>query len=260
MSAIDSLEAKIQPLDDRRKIIILDSVSDAIDFATRYWIKYALKAISQKGFFCVALSGGSTPNAIYKLLASPAYREQINWNCVKFFWSDERWVPHDHPESNFGTAMRAGLNQLPISQENLFPMPTHYQKAEEAALAYEKIIKREVAEAQFDLIMLGMGEDGHTASLFPRTHALDVEDRLVAANYVPAKETWRLTLTYRTINNALKSTILSTGSNKAEMCHQVLRGPYDFYHLPIQKVGTIQHPVLWILDQLAASKLNNNYA
>lgn len=240
--------------DERRDIIIPGNVEETVHFCTRQFLQVGQDAIAQHGLFTVALSGGQTPHAIFKELSKPNYQQALDWTKVLCFWSDERSVPPNHPESNYFNAMQAGLAILPLLPENIFRMPADGE-IEDNALAYEQLIRQKVPSLRFDLIMLGMGEDGHTASLFPRTHGLHTTDRLVIANYVPQKKTWRMSLTYECIHMANLIYIYAIGANKANMVSEVLLGPYEPDNLPVQRIGTPSHKALWILDKAASEQL-----
>lgn len=244
----------IQTYDERRDIAILETKELAINFSVEHFIKLAQAAIDHHGYFAVALSGGSTPKAIYELLAQKGNRERILWDRVLLFWSDERCVPPEDPDSNYRMAMDAGFSTLNITPEHIFRMQGE-EDPEEEARRYNALIKKEVPLDRFDLIMLGMGEDGHTASLFPKTHALHSVGHLATANYIPQKECWRLTMTYECINTADNIAIYVLGGSKAEMVEKVLTSPFDPDTYPIQKVGLSTNKALWILDSGAAAKL-----
>lgn len=244
----------IQPFDDRRNIVIPGDKDETILFATKQFIAYANECISDHFVFSVALSGGSTPNAIYKLLSQEPYRSQVDWKKVFLFWSDERNVPRDDPESNYFNGMHSGLETLGIPSEQIFRMRAE-SDLEKGARNYEEQISTYVPEGRLDLVMLGMGEDGHTASLFPHTDGLNVKGRSVIPNYLPEKKVWRMTLTYERINMSNQVWIYVLGENKASMVKEALLGTYDPHRIPIQKVGTSLNKALWILDTDAASKL-----
>lgn len=244
----------IIPFNGRRNIVIPGDAEETTLFCTRQFLQVAQDAIAHQGIFTVALSGGHTPHAIFKELSKPLYHQALDWTKVLCFWSDERNVPSDHPDSNYANAMRAGLADIPFLPENIFRMPAEGE-IEASALAYEQLIRQKIPSLRFDLIMLGMGEDGHTASLFPRTHGLHTKDRLVIANYVPQKKTWRMTLTYECIHMANLICIYAIGENKAKMIAEVLLGTYDPDNLPAQRVGTPSHKALWILDKAASEQL-----
>lgn len=244
----------IEFLDERRDVVIPGDAAATIKFCVDHFLNLAKRNILQKGFFSVALSGGSTPKAIYKALAEAPESKDIDWTKVLCFFSDERSSPKDDPENNYHMAMESGLKKLPIPQENIFRMEAEID-IEENALKYEKAITKSIPTHHFDLVMLGMGEDGHTASLFPETHGLKVQGRLVIANYVPQKKTWRMSLTFECINSAKDIAIYVIGQSKAPMVKTVLEGRYQPDLYPIQQVGTPEHKALWILDKGASCQL-----
>jgi 6-phosphogluconolactonase len=245
----------ILSFDDRRNIAIPGDKKTTIQFCIEHFIDVSAKAIADHGFFAVALSGGSTPKALFQTLTSPENIKRMEWQKFLVFWSDERSVPPDNSESNYSMAMASGFDKAPIPKQNIFRMVAE-DDVETNAKTYEELIRNKVKTGRFDLILLGMGDDGHTASLFPRTHALHTNGRLVVANYVPQHNTWRMTFTFDCINAANHIAIDVTGKNKAEMVKNVLTGTYDPDTLPIQRVGTPEHKALWILDKEAASLLN----
>lgn len=244
----------IGSFDERRNIVIPGNTQETIRFCTKQFIQIGQQAIQDHHFFAVALSGGSTPHAIFRELSQAPYANELDWSKVLCFWSDERSVPPNHPDNNFHMAMQAGLAQLPIPQENIFRMEAQ-KDIEQNAKHYEQLLTQKIPSKQFDLLMLGMGEDGHTASLFPRTHGLHTKDKYIIANYVPQKHTWRMTVTYACIHSAHMICIYVLGKNKAHMVVHALTGNYNPDELPIQRVGTETHKALWILDQDAASEL-----
>jgi 6-phosphogluconolactonase len=228
------------------KVIHPGDRAGTLRYCAQQIVDLAEESILSRGQFAIALSGGSTPKAIYTLLASPEYSGQIDWTKVLLFWSDERSVPPDHPDSNYRMAMEAGFGNLAIPKKQIFRMEAE-RAIEEHALAYERLLL-EKAHGELDLVMLGMGPDGHTASLFPRTEALHSEGRLVVANYVPQQKTWRMTFTYEAIARARHVSIYVLGDSKREMVREVLHGPYQPDDLPIQRVGSSEKPALWIVD------------
>lgn len=242
----------IKLFDARREIIVPGNAEETIIFCVKQFIQIANEAIRNRGFFSVALSGGNTPNAIFTKLSSKPFRDEIDWSKVLLFWSDERSVPPTDKESNYHAAMEAGLKILPLTPEHIHRMQAEVN-IEENARDYEKLIKNEIPSQQFDLIMLGVGEDGHTASLFPYTDALEVEDRLVLANHVPQKETWRMTLTYACIEKAKLVCLYALGKSKAHIVEKVLFGEYQPKILPAQRIGTETNRATWILDDAAAN-------
>lgn len=223
----------------------------AADFSAR-----AAQAVQAKGRFTVALSGGSTPKALYSLLAT---KSTIPWDKVCFFWGDERYVPPDHPESNYRMANEALLSKVPVRPENVFRIHAEEKDAAAAALQYEQALKDSFHLApgqfpRFDLILLGTGPDGHTASLFPGTAALNESQRLVVANWVPKFNTHRITFTYPVLNAAACVIFLASGPDKAAILHQVLENSNA--DLPAQKVQPTDGQLIWLLDQAAAGALS----
>lgn len=242
--------------DDRRDIVIPGNAQQTLLFCAEQFIAIGNAAIAKQGAFYVALSGGSTPKALFQLLASPPFKTRINWEHVVLFWSDERNVAPENPESNYKMAMDAGFSSLPVLKENIYRMPAEGVNIVEAAKQYEKLILEKVPNASFDLVMLGMGEDGHTASLFPKTHGLHAENSLVIANFIPEKNIWRMTLTFECINTAHHISIYVLGSSKSAMVKQVFTSDQDSDQVPIERIGTRMHKALWILDADAAHQLD----
>jgi 6-phosphogluconolactonase len=247
---------KLQPRawDERRDIIVPGDYSMALIFCVEHFVNLSKQMIKDHGAFFVALSGGSTPKAIFQNLSSPPYDQMVEWNKVHLFWSDERAVPPDHPDSNYLMAMQAGLEKMTIPKEQIHRMHAE-EKIEENALAYEQEIAAALKGRPFDLVMLGMGEDGHTASLFPYTEGLNAEKRSVIANYIPEKKIWRMTFTFDCINQANHIAIYVLGAAKKEMLAEVLLSPNQFDRYPVQRVGTPTRRALWIADEAAAQEL-----
>jgi len=230
--------------DARREIVIPGDTEATLAFAVENWVHSATRAIQQHGRFAVALSGGSTPKAIYKQLAN----KPIDWSKVFLFWSDERDVPPDHPDSNYKMAMDSGgFSRVPPAQ--IFRM--------KEAEGYEDTIKRVVGPRLFDLVMLGVGEDGHTASLFPKTEAINENNKLVVKNHVPEKNTWRLTFTFPCINQSERAVIYAIGESKQSIVPLVLEAAIKS-SFPASSVGTPERKALWILDTAAARLLSCN--
>ena len=244
----------VSNFDARRDLLIPGNKEQTIDFCVKQLIQIGQEAIHLRGSFFLALSGGSTPNAIFKKVGQSPYKEELDWSKVYLFWSDERSVPPIDKENNYYNGMQAGLSLLPIPSTNIYRMQAE-ENIEENALAYEKLIKQKVPHNSFDLVMLGMGEDGHTASLFPETHGLHTNDRLVIANYVPQKSTWRMSLTYECIHLAKQIIIYVLGKEKAFTVKQVLTEKEQPNHYPIQRIGTPTQKALWVLDSSASHEL-----
>lgn len=238
-------------IDERRSLMISGDKEATLKACVEHFIDQANRSIKDHGLFSVALSGGSTPKAIYQKLATPKYINRVDWSKVAVFFSDERSVAPDNPDSNYKMAMDSGFSQLPLPKEHIHRMQAE-ENIEENALSYEKKLLEVLGGRAFDYIMLGMGDDGHTASLFPGTDALNVNERLVTANYVPQKETWRMTFTYPLINSATNIVLYVLGEGKAQMLKRVLLEKDPENALPSSLVGTAEHPALWIADDSAA--------
>lgn len=237
------------PFLENAELIVPGDLDSTIHYAASHFTKTCRDAIQEHGVFSVALSGGSTPKAIYELLCQPPYSLEIEWDKIHLFWSDERSVPPTDNESNYHMALKAGFSEMLIPPSHIHRMVAE-RDIEKNAELYEKKIVSILDGRSFDLVMLGMGEDGHTASLFPSTAALQSQGRFVVANYIPQKNTWRMTLTFECINDAANIAFYVTGKNKAEMLHKVLYSEPTF---PCQFVGTPDHPALWIADEAAAA-------
>lgn len=229
--------------------------------SARLFADKAKQAAASRGVARIAISGGSTPQATFKLLADPTqpFLATVPWDKLQLFWVDERCVPPDNSESNYGVCRDLLLTKVPIPEANVFRMEGELEP-EEAASRYEStlrnVMKLEGAESPaFDLVVLGMGPDGHTASLFPQTEALNEMGRLVVANHVPQKETWRLTLTWPVINHAAEVAFEVEGPGKTDILAEVLTGPRDPERLPSQLIRPANGKLLFLLDADAAAKL-----
>lgn len=209
----------------------------------------------------IALSGGSTPKQMGKLFAAEPLRSRMPWNRIELFWGDERWVPLDDPESNAGEAMRGFLDRAPIPKERLHPFETTGIDPEQSASNLEQEIRRlsqGSAIPRFELILLGMGDDGHTASLFPGTAAILESERLAMSHRVEKLDATRLTFTPPLINAARHVAFLVGGASKAETLAAVLDGPIDVDKLPSQVVRPSSGHLTWIVDEAAAARLERN--
>ena len=232
--------------DERRDIAHPGNQKQTLVFSIEHFLNCAKEAIKLHGHFAVALSGGSTPQVIFETLSKAPYSTEIDWTKVLLFWGDERSVAPTDPDSNFRMAIEAGLKNLPIPAAHIFRMEAE-ENIDENASSYERKIKQTLGSRPFDLVMLGMGADGHTASLFPGTKALEETKRWVVANYVPQKDTWRMTLTYPVINNAKNITIYVLGKNKRAMVRKIFLEKLDPPY-PVSLIGTPANKALWILD------------
>ncbi len=240
----------------RRGEIVCADLDHLARRAAAEWVRTADEAITRTGRFAVALSGGNTPRALYAKLAGEEFRARIAWERWHFFWGDERSVPPDHPDSNYRTAFEALLSRVPVPPANIHRIETERGPAE-AAAAYETALRDFFAVprggfSRFDLILLGIGEEGHTASLFPGSAALEESERLVVAVYVEKLSTDRITLTLPALNSAAEVAFLVSGKSKAEVVKRTLRDGAD---LPAARVAPADGRLLWFLDKEAASFL-----
>lgn len=240
--------------DERREIVVPGDHAHTLDFCVEHFISCYSHAVKDHNAFYVALSGGSTPKAIYQMLTSDPYCEQIDWAKVHLFWSDERSVPANHPDSNYLMAMQSGFSEMPIPPHQIHRMIAE-NEIETHALQYENLIKEHLKGKGFDLMMLGMGDDGHTASLFPNTEGLVSKQRWVIANFVPQKKTWRMSTTFDCINASRAIAIYVLGAGKQSMVEKVFLSSDPLQTYPVQRVGTKEHKALWIMDQEAAVKI-----
>ena len=240
-----------------RAIEVLATAADLFHAAAEEFVRAARTAIGAQGRFTVALSGGSTPKALYSLLATNY--AGFAWNRIFLFFGDERHVPPADPESNYRMVNESLLTKIAIPVENVFRVPAENPDAAAAALEYEAQLRRlfEIKSGEFprfDLILLGLGPDGHTASLFPDSPALNEESRLVVANWVAKFNTHRITFTFPVLNRAAEVMFLVSGADKADMVRQVLEGK-NTPPLPSQRVQPPDGKLLWMLDEAAAAKL-----
>lgn len=239
-------------------IAIYPDVDTLSQDAAQYVLRIATEAIKMRGRFTIALSGGSTPRKLYGLLGNEPYRSQIDWTLVHIFWSDERCVPPDNEESNYHMAHELLLSKISIPAVQVHRMPADMPDRNAAARKYEDEMRRVFGTdgvPNFDLIQLGMGPEGHTASLFPHQAALHEQQRLVVPVSVPKPPPDRLTFTPPLLNAAHNVLFLVTGSDKADALHAVLEGPYNPDEYPAQIVRPPNGEVTWMVDTAAAAKL-----
>jgi 6-phosphogluconolactonase len=212
----------------------------------------------------VALSGGSTPRVLYELLADPAapFRDQIAWDETHFFFTDERHVPPDHPQSNYRMVNEALFSRVPAPAQNVHRIAGERSVADEAAHQYESDLRLAFGTRipAFDVILLGLGEDGHTASLFPHSPALNETDRLVVAPYVEKLNAYRITLTLPVLNNGKATMFLVTGASKAEILREVIYTDKKTDLYPAQAISPTNGAVSWLVDKAAARlcSINNS--
>jgi 6-phosphogluconolactonase len=238
------------------EIRISNTPADLFQAAATEFATLAAQSVRSAGRFTVALSGGSTPKSLYALLASDSI-PSIPWEKISFFLGDERFVPPEHPDSNYRMVREARLFSK-VPEENVFRVPTEVGDADSAARAYEQGLRRffslQTGEfPRFDLVFLGLGQDGHTASLFPGTAALNERSSLVLANWVDMFQAYRITLTLPVINHSACVMFLVSGADKASIVRDVLKN--ENANLPAQRVRPTDGRLLWLLDRAAGSGL-----
>ena len=229
--------------------------------AAQYFVEMVEQAVATRGRARIAISGGSTPKAAFALLADPTqpWRRRMPWERIDLWWVDERCVPPDHQDSNYRMTREALLDHVPLKPEQIHRMEGELEP-EAAASRYESELRNsfrlEGAEApRFDVVALGMGPDGHTASLFPHTPALHELGRLVTANYIAQKDTWRITLTWPVINRSAQVFFLVSGEDKAQILREVWMGPRDTERLPSQLIAPANGILTLLLDRAVAALL-----
>ena len=250
----------MRPATAQREVQIFPEAGALTRRAAEEFLKSVAEAVAQKGAFTVALAGGSTPKALYSQLADEPLRSQVPWEKVHFFFGDERHAPPDGAESNFRMANEALFSKGAIKPEQVTRIKGEYADTEKAALEYEQALrayfKLKVGEyPRFDLVLLGMGEEGHTLSLFPGTKALHATDRIVVRNWVGKLYTERITLTATAANHASRVIFMVTRADKAPALKAVLEGPYEPEQLPAQLIQPASGKLLWLVDQAAGSML-----
>jgi 6-phosphogluconolactonase len=237
------------------EIKVLPTPQDVAREAADRIVRLAEESVALSGRFTIAVSGGSTPKRLYELLAGDLYRSRIDWTKTEVFFVDERCVPPDHPDSNYRMVSETLLGEVPIPGDNVDPIRCQ-ENPEQGAKEYGLLLKEKFGDhGGLDLIVLGMGEDGHTASLFPGTAALNETKHRAIANYVEHSTTgksWRVTMTAPFINRAQNVIILVTGANKAQRVSEVLEGPRNPQRLPVQLVAPSSGRLTWLLDAAAA--------
>ncbi|TPW17913.1 MAG: pgl, partial [Halothiobacillaceae bacterium] len=209
--------------------------------------------------FNIALAGGSTPKYLYSYLASPLLAEKIAWGGVNIYFGDERAVPPSHADSNYGLAKKYLLDQLPIPSENIHRMYGEVSDLHQAAAAYNQLLEEQLPHTatgvpQFDLILLGLGGDGHVASLFPGSPVLTEREKWVAAAYIPALTAWRISLTLPILNHSKRLFLLVAGAAKAAIIAEVLEHPQPHARYPVELLQP-QGELHWFLDQAVAHRL-----
>ena len=240
-----------------QSIMTYESLEELIEAAARRFSAASTDAISRFGRFNAVLAGGSTPRPLYEKLAAEPFRSQIDWSEVHLFLGDERCVPPTHQESNYLMVKTALTEHIPIPEENIHRIPGELG-AEAAADHYQKELQnlfKGCSTPAFDFVLLGMGDDGHTASLFPGAAAIHDEKRWVVGYYVNKLDAWRITLTPPVLNAARQIVFLIAGGGKAVRLHEILRGPFQPDHLPAQAIQPTSGQIVWMLDKHAAANL-----
>jgi 6-phosphogluconolactonase len=240
------------------EIKVLANPEELARAAAEEFVNLAGEAILAKEFFTVVLSGGSTPRGLYSLLAGDAsLRAQLPWEKIHFFWGDERHVPPEHPDNNYRMAKDAMLSKVPVPPANVHRIRSENPDAGQAAGEYEETLRAffrlKIGEMpKFDLVLLGMGPDGHTASLFPGIQGLREQNRMIVANWVERLKDYRITMTLPLLNHAACVLFLVSGEEKAEILRAVLEGAPEREVLPAQLVHPVNGRCLWFVDQAAA--------
>jgi 6-phosphogluconolactonase len=246
-----------------REIRILPDGAAIAKRAAQEFVQCAAAAVRAKGTFNVALAGGSTPKTLYGLLVNdPTLRSQVPWDKIHLFFGDERHVPPDHPDSNFRMASEAMISKSPLKPEQVTRIKGEYPDAEQAALEYENALReyfklKNGEYPRFDLLFGGMGNEGHTLSLFPGTKALHADGRIVVRNWIGKLYTERITLTAPAASNSAEIIFMVTGADKAPALKAVLEGPYEPEQLPAQLLQPKNGKLLWLVDAAAGSMLTS---
>lgn len=254
-------DSPLQELDYglRGKVRIFDDAEALAQAAAAAFVTLTSEAVAARGRAHVALSGGSTPKRMGEVLAQPPLRDRVPWDALEIFWGDERWVPEESPESNAGVAKRTFLDHVSIAPGRVNPFPTTLPDADTAAIMYATQLRTVFGQPngipRFDLILLGMGEDGHTASVFPGTAVVEESEALAVAHHVPKLGAIRLTLTPPVLNAGREVIFLVGGEGKAETLATVLEGPERVHELPAQVVRPTDGHLTWLIDREAAARL-----
>lgn len=239
---------------NNQRIVVAPDIEGLAQAAAMRLIEYARNAIRHHGAFHLALSGGSTPIYLHRALTTPLLQQQIEWEKVHIYFGDERNVPDYHPDSNYRMAYETLIAKVPIPPSQVHAIPTGCEDMNVCAHRYAELLTRlphERGIPRFDLILLGMGDDGHTASLFPQTTILDVHDRAVATVFVAKLSAWRVSLTFPVLNQANAVMILVSGASKSDVLYGVFNEPARNY--PIQKIHNPHTE--WFVDSAAAARL-----
>ncbi|MFI5162556.1 MAG: 6-phosphogluconolactonase [Sphingobacteriales bacterium] len=240
------------------KLNIYKNEDEVLEGLANYFVETSVTSIAHHGQFSVALSGGNSPKKLYELLASPKFKSRVDWSKVHFFFGDERYVPHTDPQSNYLMAKKAILEPLELSYRQIFPVNTSVSP-EEAAARYTNDINLYFAgfDARFDLVLLGLGDNSHTASLFPHTPVLHDKTASVKEVFLKGQDVYRITMTAPLINQAHHIAYLVYGEGKAEAVHHVIEDSRDIENYPAQLIKPADGDLQWFMDTSAASLLKN---
>lgn len=239
-----------------RELHVYPDVPGLLQATARFLRDKTKEVLSSNAYCSIALSGGNTPRSLYQLMASDPIRREIPWEKLRFFFGDERFVPHDHPDSNFRMATESLFEPAGIDMKNVFPVDTSMSPLQ-AAAAYQKTIKAQLGAAGiFNIVLLGLGNDAHTASLFPHTDVLEERSVWVKEVHVKSLDSWRITFTVPLITAAQTIVFLAHGASKAAAVKQVLEGNNDPKSYPAQYIVPVEGTVHWFLDSEAAEGIS----
>lgn len=246
----------------QRTVQLFNHCSEIASFAAKEVARIAAEAVSARGVFTIALAGGSTPKMLYALMAEhPALRNSLPWDKMNVFFGDERHVGPGHADSNYQMASDSMLSKVPLREGQIHRVKGEYPDAAKAAAEYEDVLRQQFALKsgqfpRFDVLLLGMGNEGHTLSLFPGTRALHESQRIVVSNWVGKLYTDRITLTAPAANSAANIFFMVTGSDKAPALKAVLEGPQEPEQLPSQMIQPVNGKLYWLIDAAAGSMLS----
>ena len=230
-----------------------------VEGVSRLFLESAAKAVGDKKRFSVSLSGGGTPKKVYAHLATPYFKNRLPWSGMDFFWGDERCVPSDHQDSNYRMVREALFSKVTLSEKQIFRMKGEMEKPVEAARAYESELKAHFhltkSPPQMDWVFLGIGEDGHIASLFPGTTGIHENQHWVISNFIEKLSSHRLSMTFPVFNNARKVVFLCSGTSKSHIVREMFREDISHNRYPAQRVKPVNGELVWFLDAAAATKL-----
>jgi len=226
--------------------------------AVQLFVDVARQSVKERGRFTAALSGGGSPQRMYEMLASEPFKSRVPWDEAFIFWGDERFVPSDDPENNARMTREKLLDHVPLPSDHIFPIPTS-GKPKAAATTYASTLSSFFGNSndfpRFDFMLLGLGENGHTASLFPETDVLQEQNKLVDSVFIEEKDQYRITLTYPVINSARNIVFLVHGSSKSSVLQKILEGKYEPNELPAQLIKPSSSELFWLIDENAAAIL-----